>query len=157
MAESSGRTRQENMMADYSDWAWDSDGGSAAAKALLVFSSMVATIGIVVLRPQRLGVDLPFERGFWLVFIELCALVISLRYIVFQRGTSFTECTEEVFGITHLTFDGQQGGDYRLPADGTQASWLRGDRSESGRFTIEGDKVGLCVRSDGTLLKPVKR
>lgn len=58
MAESSGRTRQENMMADYSDWAWDSDGGSAAAKALLVFSSMVATIGIVVLLPQRLGVDL---------------------------------------------------------------------------------------------------
>ena len=54
--------------------------------------------------------------------------------------------------------DGQQeDGDYRLPADGTQASWLRGDRSESGRFTIEGDKVGLCVRSDGTLLKPVKR
>ena len=56
------------MMADYSDWAWDSDGGSAAAKALLVFSSMVATIGIVVLLPQRLGVDLPFERGFCLVF-----------------------------------------------------------------------------------------
>lgn len=132
------------MMADYSDWIWDDSDDSTAAKARSIFSSMVATIGIVVLLPQRLGVDLPFERVLWLVFIELCVLVISLRYIVFQRGTSFTEYTEEVFGITQLTFDGQQDGDYRLPADGTQASWLRGDRSESGRFTIEGDKVGLC-------------
>lgn len=132
------------MMADYSDWIWDDSDDSTAAKARSIFSSMVATIGIVVLLPQRLGVDLPFERVLWLVFIELCVLVISLRYIVFQRGTSFTEYTEEVFGITQLTFDGQQDGDYQLPADGTQASWLRGDRSESGRFTIEGDKVGLC-------------